>query len=168
MTTVPIVYIVAFVPGRIRFKCFGSCQLHGTEHSAVDVAFHFQNPLYKLCVRSQHADTPSRHIVTFTHGVEFYTAFFGTRHTQDTDRLIVQDKAVRIVVHNHDVLAAGKLHQAFVQFRSSVGTGRHVRIVGPHQFHAAQIHLFQFIEVRHPSVFLFQVIVHHLGTQYFA
>jgi chorismate mutase len=59
--------------------------------------------------------------VTFTHGVEFYTAFFGTRHTQDTDRLIVQELAKRMRVareigtykkeHDITVLQTGRYNE---------------------------------------------------------
>lgn len=73
--------------------------------------FYFQNPLYKSRVGGKHTYTPARHVVALTHGVELDTAFFGSRNIEDTDRLMVQNEAVWVVVYNDDVVAAGKVDQ---------------------------------------------------------
>ena len=132
MAAAAIVVVVTFVPVCFGFQSCGGCQLHGTEHTAVDIAFYFQYPLYKFGIRGQHSDTPSRHIVALAHGVEFDAALFGSRYAENTDRLFVQDKAVRVVIHDDDILAACEVYQTFVEFRSGVGSCRHIRIVGPH------------------------------------
>jgi translation initiation factor IF-2 len=53
-----------------------SSYLHGLKLTAVDIAFYLQYPLYKLCIRSQHSHTPTRHIVRFAHRIEFDTNIF--------------------------------------------------------------------------------------------
>ena len=72
---------------------------------------------------------------------------------------MVQDEAVWVVVHNDKVVAQGEIYQFFVRLAPGVGTRRHVGIVGPHDFHARQVHFFQGFEVRLPAVFGQQVII---------
>ena len=165
LTAVAVIRVVAVIPVLLCFQGSGGCQLHGTEHTAVDVALYFQYPLHEVGIRGKHADTPSRHVVAFAHGIEFYAALFGTRNTEDADGMFVQDETVGVVVYDDDVLAACEVHQFPVQFRCCVRPGGHIGIVGPHQFYTAHVHPFQFVEVGHPAVFFFQVIVHDLGTQ---
>ena len=74
----------------------------------------------------------------------------------------------RIVVDDDDVLTACEVHQLLVKLRRGVRSCRHIGIVGPHQFDTAHIHFLQLIEVGHPAVFFFQVVVHDLGAQYLA
>ena len=168
MAAVAVVLVISVVPFLFGFQGVGGCQLHGAEHAAVDVALHFQYPLHKVGVACQHTDTPARHIVALAHGVELDATLFGARHTEDAEGVVVQDEAVRVIVYNHDVLAACKVHQLCIKFRGGVSSGRHVRIVGPHQLYAAHVHLFQFVEVGHPAVFLFQVVVDDFRAQYLA
>ena len=81
VTTVAIVFVIAFIPVCFCFKSSCCSQLHGTKHTAVDITFHFQYPLYEFCVRCQHTDTPAGHIVTLAHRVELDATVFGSRHT---------------------------------------------------------------------------------------
>ena len=62
----------------------------------------------------------------------------------------------------------GEGHQLFVSLAAGIASSGHVGIVGPHQFHAAQVHALQFLEVGLPAVIFAQVVVYHLGTQYLA
>ena len=48
VTAVPVVPVVSVVPVGFGFQGGCSRQLHGAEHSTVDVAFHFQYPLYEF------------------------------------------------------------------------------------------------------------------------
>lgn len=67
LAAVAVVAVVALVP--IGFTLQGSScgQLHGAEHTAVDVALYFKHPLYELRIGGQHTDTPTWHVVTLTH-----------------------------------------------------------------------------------------------------
>ena len=148
----------------------GGCrsQLHGAEGARVDVALHLQDPFHKFRVRGQHAHAPSRHVVAFAHGIEFDAALLGTWHLQDAQPLMVEDEAVRVVVDDDDVVPLREVHQFFVGFATRVGTRGHVRIIAPKDFHARQVHLFQGIEIRLPSVFGQQVVVGDLLPEQFA
>ena len=108
---VAVVGVVAVIPVVFGFQCSGGGELHGAEHAAVDVAFHFQYPLHEVGIRGKHADTPARHVVALAHGVELYATLLGAGDAEDTDGVFVQDEAVGVVVHDDDVLAAGKVYQ---------------------------------------------------------
>ena len=79
--------------------------------------------------------------------------------------LLAEDERVRIVVHNHDAVILGKLHQAFVGFTLGTASRRHVGIIGPHQFHSREVHLLQLLEVGLPTVVLAQIVVHDIRTE---
>ena len=87
-----------FVPFCAVVVSLCGCQLQGAESTGINVALDFQNPLYESGIGCQHTYAPSRHVVALAHGVELDTAFFGSRHVQDTDRFTVQNETVRIVV----------------------------------------------------------------------
>ena len=108
---VAVVGVVAVIPVVFGFQCSGGGELHGAEHAAVDVALHFQYPLHEVGIRGKHADTPARHVVALAHGVELYATLLGAGDAEDADGVFVQDEAVRVVVHDDDVLAAGKVYQ---------------------------------------------------------
>ena len=165
---VAVVAVVAVVPLLSGFEGGGGGELHGAEHAAVDVALHLQHPLHEVGVRGKHADAPTGHIVALAHGVELDAALFGSRYAEDAEGMFVQDEAVRVVVDDDDAFAAGEVHQLPVQPGGGVGSGGHIGVVGPHQLHAAQVHLLQFVEVGHPAVLLLQVVVHHFRSQYLA
>ena len=46
--------------------------------------------------------------------------------------------------------------------------GWHVRVVGPHKFYSFEVHLFQSVEVRLPSVVFREVIIDDLLSEYLA
>ena len=62
------------------------------------------------------------------------------------------------------LLAEG--HQPLVQLRRRLGTGRHARIVGPHELDLAQVHRLERLEIRLPSVFRREVIVDDLRADH--
>ena len=82
-----------------------------TESTGINVALDFQNPLYESGIGCQHTYAPSRHVVALAHGVELYATLLGAGDAEDTDGVFVQDEAVGVVVHDDDVLAAGKVYQ---------------------------------------------------------
>ena len=144
-------------------------KLHGAEGAAVNVAFHPHDPLDELRVGGQHAHSPARHVVALGHGVELYAAFLGSGNLQDTQLFTaVQYEAVRVVIDDDEVVPEGKIDQRLVSLAHGTGTGRHVGIVGPHDFYTAQVCLFQSIQVGLPCVFLAQFVWHHFRSQYFA
>ena len=53
--------------------------LHRLELPGVDIAFYLQYPLDELGVGSQHRHTPTRHIMSLTHGVHLDADLFGNR-----------------------------------------------------------------------------------------
>ena len=69
--------------------------------------------------------------MALAHGVELDAAAFGARDLQDAEPFVVQDEAIRVVVHDDKVVAQGEVYQFFVRFAPGVGTRRHVGIVGP-------------------------------------
>ena len=69
------------------------------------------------------------------------------------------DKAVRIVVHQEDAVATGKVNQLGIKLRSSLSAGGHARIVGPHHLDAGEIHCLKGIEVRIPAVLFKQIVL---------
>ena len=99
-------------------------------------------------------------------GIHFQTSFHSARDGQDGQRLVVADKAVGVVVHDENAVTAAEIHQALIQLRGGLGSGGHTGIVGPHQFDAFQIHLFQSVEVRIPAVFFQQVVLHNTGIHH--
>ena len=144
-------------------------QLQGTEGARIYIALHLQYPRHELCVGGQHAHTPSGHIVAFGHRVELYAAFLGTWYLQDAEFLsLVEDEAIGVVIHHHDIVVACKLHQMLIGLLLCWSSCGHIRIVGPHQLHSAEVHLFQCFKVGLPSVLWQQVIVDHLGSQQIA
>ena len=143
----------------------GSSQLNASEASVVDVALHLQNPRDEGLVARNHRHTPARHVVALAQRIEFDAAVLGTRHLHDAHRVFVEDERIWIVVHHHDVVFLGEGYQLFVGLSLRHSACRHVRIVGPHQLHVAQVHLLQGVEVGLPSVVLTQVVVGNLGTQ---
>ena len=50
VTTVAVILVIAFIPVRFGLKSSCCSQLHSTEHTAVDITFHFQYPLYEFRV----------------------------------------------------------------------------------------------------------------------
>ena len=106
--------------------------------------------------------------MALAHGVELDAVAFGTGYLQQAQPVVVQDEAVRVVVHHHDVVPAGEVHQFLVSLTAGVGSGRHVGIVGPHEFYARQVALFQGVEVRLPPVLGFQVVVGDFLPEQFA
>ena len=103
--------------------------------------------------------------MTLRHGVELNTAVLGARHLQDAEMFFAEDERVRIIVDHNDAMFLGKAYQALVGLATCTTTRRHVGIVRPHEFYTAQVHLFQFVEVRLPTVILTQVVVHNLRTK---
>ena len=69
-----------------------------------------QYPLNEGGIRCKQAYTPSWHVVALAHRVEFDATFLRSRHIEDAQRLLVQDEAIWIVVHDDDVLSTGKIH----------------------------------------------------------
>ena len=106
--------------------------------------------------------------MALTHGVEFDATIFSSRYAENTQRTIIQDEAVRVVVHYNNTFTTGEIYQTFIHLHGGIGSCRHVGIVGPHQFYATQIHLFQFIEVGHPAGIFFQIVIYDFCTQDFA
>ena len=155
--TVPLVGIVE--------HGLGSSELDSAEASVVDVALHLQDPGDKLLVARNHSHTPSRHIVALAERIEFDAAVLGARHLHDAQRMLVEDERIRVVIHHHDVVILGKLHESLVGFHLCHSTGRHVRIVGPHQLHVAEVHLLQRLEVWLPFIVLAQVVIGNLGAE---
>ena len=98
-------------------------------------------------------------------GIELDAAVLSSRHLHDAHRVLVEDERIWVVVYHHDVVLLGECHQLFVGFALCHTACRHVRIVGPHQFYVAQVHLFQSVEIGLPSVILSQIVVGNLGTQ---
>ena len=90
--------------------------------------------------------------------LEFDAAVLGARHLHDAQRTLVEDEAVGIVVDDDEVVPACEVHEPPVEFGGGIGARRHVGIVGPHDFHAAQVHLLQCVEVRLPLPVLPQVV----------
>ena len=81
--------------------------------------------------------------------------------------MVVADEAVGVVVHQQDVVTTGKLDKAFEETRCGSGAGGHVGIVQEHHLHAAEIALFESLEVGHPAVFFRQeVVVDHTAGQF--
>ena len=76
--------------------------------------------------------------------------------------LLAQNHAIWIVVHYHDIMILGKLHQSLICGALGTTSCRHIGIVGPHQFYFREIHLLQLIEVGLPTVVLTQIIIHNL------
>ena len=89
MAAVAIILVVSVVPFLFGFQGVGGSQLHGAEHTAVDVALHFQYPLHKVGVACQHTDTPARHIVALAHGVELDATLLGAWHTENAEGVVV-------------------------------------------------------------------------------
>ena len=104
--------------------------------------------------------------MTLAQRVELNATILSTWHLHDTHRMLVEDKRIRIVIHHYNVMVFGKLHQSLVGFHTCISTSRHVRIVGPHQFHMTEVHFLQGIKVWLPIIILTQVIIGNLSTQY--
>ena len=73
--------------------------------------------------------------------------------------MIVEDEAIWIIMADNDSVATAKSDQLFEQSLVSVGTGRHIRVVCPHQFNAGEAaglplghDLLQRVEVGLPAV----------------
>ena len=143
----------------------GSSQLNTTEGTTLNVTLHLQYPLDKLWVRQAHTYTPTGHVMTLRHRVELNTAVLGAWHLHNAHVLLAQDKRVRVIVHHHNVVILGKLHQSLVGFHTGTSACRHIGIVGPHQLHLREIHLLQLVEIRLPTVVLTQIVVYDFGTQ---
>ena len=95
------------------------------------------------------------------HRIELDTAVLRTRHLEDAQTFFAQDEGIGIIVHHHDAMILGKLHQTLIGLTLGTTTRRHVGIVGPHEFHLREIHLLQFLEVRLPTIVLTQIVVQH-------
>ena len=119
--------------------------------------------MYKLRIGGEHSHTPAGHVVALAHRVELDAAFFGSGHIKNTQWFLVQDKAVWVVVYNHNIMAACKVYQLFIQFHRGVRSGRHIGIVGPHNLDAAQVHLLQFIKIGLPMVVFAQMCIRDRG-----
>ena len=89
----------------------------------------------------------------------------GSRHLHDTQRMLIEDERVRIVVHYEDVVLLGESHEFLKGLHPCIATCRHVRIVGPHHLHVCEIHTLELIEVGLPSVVFTEVIVDDLCTE---
>ena len=111
---VSIVAIVALIPISISIKCRGCRQLNRTEHATINIALHFQYPLNEICIRSQHTHTPARHVMALAHRIELNAAILGSRYTENTQWVVVEDKAVGVVVDYHNIFILGQLHQSFI------------------------------------------------------
>ena len=103
--------------------------------------------------------------MTLRHGVELYAAVLCPRHLQQRDGMLIDDERVGVVVHHHDVVTAREVHQSLVGLHQRRSSCRHVRVVGPHEFHPREVHCLQLLEVRLPLLVLAQVVVHHLSTE---
>ena len=79
----------------------------------------------------------------------------------------VEDEAVGIVVDHEDVVLAGKLYDAFVEFPGSPAARWHVGIVGPHHLHTGEVHGLQLPEIRLPAVLLQKIVIDNLLPQEF-
>ena len=59
----------------------------------------------------------------------------------------------------------GERHKTLVGLATGVAACRHVRIVGPHELHVGEVHLFQLVKVGLPTVVFAQVIIDDLCTE---
>ena len=151
--------------GCVCIESLGSSKLNATEGTVLDVALDLEHPRDVILVADHHCHTPTRHVVALRHRIELDTAVLGTRHLENAQTLLTQDERIRIVVHHHDVVILGKLHEPLVGLSLCTATCRHIRIVGPHQFHLREIHLLKLLEIRLPAVVLPQVVVHDLRPE---
>ena len=158
-------HVELFVPFiRVGIGAGGS-ELKRTERAGVDVALHFENPTDESGVGGEQTDAPAGHVVALAHGVELDATVFGTGDLQDAQMFFSEDETVGVVVHNHDAVAAGEIHQFLVGLSARGGSGRHVGIVAPEEFHSFEVHVLQFLKVRLPVVLGSEIIVHHLAAE---
>ena len=59
-------------------------------------------------------------------------------------------------------MSLSKSHQVRIKLICCRSTCRHIRIIGPHYLHPAQIHLFKSLKIRSPSVILSKTICEYL------
>ena len=141
-------------------------ELEWAESSAVDIALDAQYPFHESGVCGQQAHAPSWHVVAFRHGVELNAAFLGAWNLKDAQVFsLIENEAVGVVIHDDDVVAAGKIHKLLIELTGGTTAGRHVGIVCPHDFHTVQIHRLQLFEVGLPSFLFQQVVIQNLGAE---
>ena len=75
--------------------------------------------------------------------------------------MLVADEAVRVVIDNEDSVPTAEIGDLRVKFLRRAGTRGHARIVGPHHFHAGEVHRLQGVKIRHPALFGHEVILDH-------
>ena len=113
--------------------------LNAPEHAGVHLGLHLEDFLDDGRVSNQHPYAPSGHVVALGQGVEFHAALPGAGNGQYGLGL-VEDEAVRVVVDKEYSVAACKGHQPFKHIPACRSPGGHVGVVGPHQFHAREVH----------------------------
>ena len=57
-----------------------------------------------------------------------------------------------------------KVHNLLIKFGSGLRSCRHVGIVGPHDFHTAEVHFLQSLKVRLPAVFFRKIVCNYVST----
>ena len=90
--------------------------------------------------------------MTLRERVELDATVFGSLNLHDGEVLLVEDEGVGIVVHHHNLMSLGEIDQPLIGLPPCIASRGHVGIVGPEEFHAGEIHLLKFIEIRLPSV----------------
>ena len=144
---------------------FGCGELYTSERTAVDVALDFEYPRNESGIGDTHTHTPTRHVVALGHRIELYAAIFGIGNLHQREALFGENERIGIVVDDNDVVFLCKRHQTLISLTTCTPSGGHVGIVGPHEFHTAQVHLLQLIEIGLPSIILPQVVVHDLSSK---
>ena len=139
-----------------------SRQLQRLEHTGIHLALYFQNLRNHFCISSYHTDSPSRHIMSLTQGIKLQTALHRSRLSQNRDRTIIKNEAVRIVITYQYPVPTTEIHELSIKFFRCRSAGGHIGIVCPHYLHPLQIHLLQCLEIRPPSIALAKIIGQYL------
>ena len=165
--TAPILIIQQREPLRSLLQSPNRSHLQGLEHTRIHLALHLKHLSDHLSVTGHHSDTPPCHIVSLAQGVKFQTAFLCARLCEDGQRVVIENETIWIIVAYQDVMPEGEVYKFRIQLLSCRRSGGHVRVIGPHDLDAAQIHLLQSLEIRLPSVLRLKVIRNHLRLNKF-
>ena len=87
-------------------------------------------------------------------GYPTYGYVFGSFGLKKTERLVVKDEAIRIVVCYDYIVLLAECYYLFKKFEGGRSACRHVRIVDPHEFYFVERQFLECVEVWQPSFFL--------------